>query len=140
MKKSNRRQFLKGVAGSLGGAIAVRVAGLFPEAQTILAKTSNETSPISQPITSTQLETSELFAGFLILPEAAEVPAFVQRGRGIELGRTRIDDLALKGEDVRYDSIEELRADISTPLFVPAFLPPAMNLFNASVTSALSTI
>lgn len=76
-QKNSRRQFLKGAAGGLGGMIAARVAGFFPEAEPILAQAARETIPVSRPVNSTHVDVGELYAGFLLLPDGAPLPDFV---------------------------------------------------------------
>jgi len=55
-QKSSRRHFLKGAVGGLGGIIAARVVGLFPEAQATLADAARENVPTTQTITTAQLD------------------------------------------------------------------------------------
>ncbi|MBX3058944.1 MAG: hypothetical protein KF770_20960 [Anaerolineae bacterium] len=81
-RKNSRRQFLKGAIGGLGGIITAHIAGLFPEAQPVLAKSTARNVPISEQVK--LLEVGELYAGFLLLPEQAPLPGFVRpSGNGV---------------------------------------------------------
>lgn len=71
----NRRQFLKGAASVLGGALAVRMTGIFPEVQPILAQTIREKTQFQQLA---EIDVGEFYEGFLILPDHENIPDFVQ--------------------------------------------------------------
>lgn len=75
MKKSNRRQFIKGVVGGLGGMIIGHTAKFFPETQAVWAD-KGSLSPSTIPLA--QVEVGELYEGFLLLPENAPLPNWVQ--------------------------------------------------------------
>ena len=79
--------------------------------------------------------TNELYAGFLLLSEAAPVPDFVRETRGIVLGQEcDCQDPALAGETVQFSSIQELSDSVPIPLYVPTVLPSNARLAHTSVT------
>lgn len=120
-QKSSRRHFLKGAVGGLGGMIAARVAGFFPEAQPLLAQAVRDTVPSSRPI-SREIDVGESFAGFFLLPEGAPVPNFVQPSkRGIPavcgIGADSGGAIATAISET-YDSVEELKKVIDFPIYI----------------------
>lgn len=71
----SRRQFLSGTFEGLGAILVARVGWLFPEGQQVFAKMTRakpNDATLQPPVG------SDLYAGFLLLPEGAPVPAFVQ--------------------------------------------------------------
>lgn len=76
-QKSSRRRFLKAALGGFGGMLTAQVAGLFPEAQISLAQQNNyEIASPNLPIPASGV--GELYGGFLLLPEGAPIPPYVQ--------------------------------------------------------------
>lgn len=87
----DRRQFLRGTFGSLGAMIAARAGWLFPEGRQVLARAR---STIQEGVALQPPVEGELYAGFLLLPEGAPVPATVKYSRlgipiacGVGVGR-----------------------------------------------------
>ena len=125
-----RRQFLKGVFGGLGVAVASRVSWLFPEGQPVLAHQKSQaiTQAAQMP---EQLEVGELYAGFLLLPEEVPVPDFVQTVTPPTPHDAPNSDLV--GETMEFSTIEELVAYIPFPTYFPTNLPTGVQLTEASV-------
>lgn len=117
----SRRHFIR-VAASLGGATLFSLNQ--PRWWRFLV-TANAQEPSSK----------ELYAGFVLLSEAAPVPDFVRESRGIVLDQEcDCQDPALAGETVQFDGIQELSASVSIPLYVPTALPRNARLAHTSVT------
>lgn len=124
-QKSSRRHFLKGAVGGLGGMLAARVAGFFPEAQPLLARATHEVVPISRPVTPAQVDVGELYAGFLLLPEEIPVPAFVKYpllGPPILCGVGQKEP-QLTGYSRLFTSVEEIAASLDFPIYTLSNLP-----------------
>ena len=77
-QKSSRRQFVKGVIGSLGGMFVARLGGLFPEMKPLLAKQSSAAANVrQQSLLLHQMDVGELYSGFLLLPEGIDASPYV---------------------------------------------------------------
>jgi len=129
---SNRRQFLKGSFSALAGLITARAIRLFPEAQSIFAKSIN-TTPVTQSIEQLT-EGEELYEGFLLLPEGSPVPSFVQCAPAPILCHVHeSNNPALVGETIGVNSIQELKEFLSFPIYTPTTLPLNMRFDTATV-------
>lgn len=81
-QKSDRRQFLKGVVGGLGGILAARLSGIFPEIHPLFAKTTHESIPSQRPTSSSNIEDiGELYSGFVLLSEGMPIPNYVKASK-----------------------------------------------------------
>ncbi len=76
----------------------------------------------------------ELYEGFVLLPEDAPQPDFIQCAGTPILGDvTDPNDLASLGETVPFGSVEDLRKYIPFSTYIPAVLPPNIHFTNAEV-------
>lgn len=126
-EKQSRRQFFKRTLGFLGGIGLARITSLFPETQSLLAQGEHEEIPNARPI---QVEDSEFYNGFLLLPEEAPVPAFVSEVMHIDLHGG--EDI-FAGSSIQLDSLDELKEYVSFPMYIPSALPPNMEFVGATV-------
>jgi hypothetical protein len=109
----NRRQFLKGAVGVLSGALMARITGLFPEAHPALARANREETPVTQP---TEVDTGELYEGFLILPEHESIPDFVQPPPKGYPQLCGVGDIQATGLTNYPSSFEEFISSFSLPV------------------------
>lgn len=78
-------------------------------------------------------EGGELYAGFVLLPEGAPMPSFVQCASGAPI-LCRVEDArdsdvtAFRGETLWFDNIESLRDYLSFPIYIPTSLPRNIEL------------
>lgn len=125
-QQSNRRQFLKNTLSAFGVIFLGRIHKSFPQYTQIFAHADEQMH--------LRLQESEFYEGFLILPEEAPIPDFVQRGRGINLCQADVlDDPALVGETVKFSSPEEMQDFVSFPLFTLNELPIGIEFVSAYV-------
>lgn len=130
-QKNDRRQFLKSTFGVLGTFFLGYKGKLFPKDRQVA-----QSNPVQQteppPV---ELPGSELYEGFLLLPEETLIPSFVQQDRGIMLGQVGdSDDPTLIGETIQFKDVEDLKSFISFPLFTLKELPTNIEFIGASVT------
>lgn len=112
----SRREFIK-LAGTLGGLFLVpvgRVGRWFPA-------NAADVGLLSE---------GELYAGFLLLPEGASLPAFVEPGQTIALHRPGENP----GRVELFNTLEEWRNQVTFPLYVPSELPPGFQFSGAGIT------
>jgi hypothetical protein len=128
----NRRQFLRGASGLMGGIFAARVAGLFPEAQPALAQGGN---PVSVERPPTQVDVGELYGGFLLLPDGAPIPDFVQTSRfGVPIfcgvGHSETEPTVTSR---LFNTAEELAEYITFPIYTFQVLSNDLHLLGANL-------
>ncbi len=76
----------------------------------------------------------EIYEGFLLLPDGAPLPSFVQCAPAPILCETDSQhDPTLIGKSIRFTSIEELRNYVPFPLYIPAVLPTNVQLIGINV-------
>lgn len=117
---SSRRQFLKGAIGILGGTVAARIAGLFPEIQLQAIETTVSVTQLP-----TQLEVGELYAGFLLLSDGLPIPAFVvypQLGPPVICGAGQANP-ELTGYGTLYSTPEDVATTADLPIYSLDGLP-----------------
>lgn len=128
MKRSvGRRGFLRGTLGSLGATIAARAGWLFPESRDVLTRARDAT--VSQPPVE-----GEIYEGFLLLPEEAPMPDFVQCAPAPIL--CQVDehhDPALIGEVVSFNNLNDFKGSILFKTYIPQALPFDVQFLNASL-------
>lgn len=137
-QKNSRRQFLKGAVGGLGGLIAARLSGLFPEVQPVLANITREKRVSSTEMnTSSQVNVGELYAGFLLLPEEASIPDFVhfpEPGPPLVcgIGNESINSKSLIVKE-SFNSILELSERVDFPIYMFGDPPPNLSLSSTNL-------
>lgn len=128
-----RRRFLRQL-GSAFAAIGLLLG--WPNSQLFgkdtIAVTSQQTTAHQAP---QELSGGEIWEGFLLLPTIdAPWPSFVRCAPAPILGEVSgRHDPRLRGELVRFNSIEQLINYIPFPIYMPATLPPRMQFTSASV-------
>lgn len=133
-QKGSRRQFIKGVLGGLGGIIAARLGGFFPEVRPLLAKRI-EADRVPSPILPSQLDVGELYAGFLLLQEGIPLPDFIvcpEAGPPIICGVGQ-EKPELTGQGILYPTLEEVINGVDFPVYTLAYLPSELRLRGGSV-------
>lgn len=130
-EKQSRRQFVKGTLGLLGGVITARMAGLFPEAQPLLAQTRHNEIPFARPV---QEDIAQLYDGFVIFNDIdTPLPNNVRYPPSIDLhsGTSSIF--------VTFNTIGELAEYVPFPLFVLATLPDDNEFISGEVVEFADT-
>jgi hypothetical protein len=128
----NRRQFLTRTMGSFGGMITARLGWLFPEARPASAMQPDSHAAIPQQWLDVP---GERYAGFVLLPEGARLPADVQDYRhGIPSGcgaGNQGDQATVHAIQTDLESPAEVFRQGGFPLYtlgaLPAWLQPAGN-------------
>lgn len=131
-EKQSRRQFFKGTLGFLGGAVAARFVGLFPETQFLLAQGGQEEISVTRPA---QAEDGELYAGFLLLPEYAPLPPDIKQP-SIPIYCNVDEDPARHGgfaDSKSFNSALDLSNAANLPLYVLSTLPDELRETEASL-------
>ena len=67
---------------------------------------------------------AELYEGFLIIPEEAKLPAFVQPGRGVGLG---------EGELLVFTALDGLLNQLPYPILFPSYVPTDLQFIEAQM-------
>lgn len=131
-EKRSRRQFFRGTLGLLGGAFAARITGLFPEAQPLLAQARQEEIPITRPA---QVESGELYAGFILLPESAPLPSDIQQA-SIPIFCNVDEEPAIHNgfaDSKSFSSALDLASTANLPLYILSVLPDELRETEASL-------
>jgi hypothetical protein len=133
-QKSSRRRFLQTAVGGFGGLVAGRVAGLFPEAQPLLAQATQDVIPVSHPI-GQEIGVGELYAGFILLSDSTSLPTFVLqpiRQPPTICGAGQINP-EITGTARYFTTIETMASMIETPIYTlasyPDFIQPGEKSF-----------
>jgi hypothetical protein len=110
-----RRDFIK-FLGVVGATTLTPLRGLGRGAYSKIA-------PADDPV-------GELYAGFVLLPEGAPIPDFVEPGRAIAL-HSPGENL---GEVIKFDNVEGLMDHVLFPLYIPSELPVGFDFASADMT------
>lgn len=118
-----RRGFIK-TLGMFGGVILTPLGRLVRWLPSGLADTETPSA-------------GELYAGFVLLPEDAPIPSFVQCAPAPIL--CQVDNehdpvvMTHRGETIGFDSIEELISNVSFRTYVPTLLPADMTFIHGQI-------
>jgi hypothetical protein len=136
-QKNSRRQFLKGAIGGLGGLITARIAGLFPEAQPVFADlTRKQRISVTGLATPIQVDVGELYAGFLLLPENTQAPAFVQYPKlGVPIFCGVGDGPSPTASTISFNTDIDLVQQIDFPIYSLENLPDKLGLLGGDTVS-----